>query len=131
MSAPLILTLMSACFLAFGYLGVPVPFALLAGVFVGAVLADVSLAAILQKVFDGVDNEAAKHGPGDDHMKGMGCMLTGTELLPGTTQGGCCEPAGLAALRALMILFVYVPLAMAAAFTMLIIVGTLIAAAVA
>jgi len=58
MSAPLILTLMSACFLAFGYLGVPVPFALMGGVFVGALLADVSLAAILQKVFDGMDNEA-------------------------------------------------------------------------
>ena len=58
MSAPLILTLMSICFLTFGYIGVPVPFALMGGVFVGAVLADVSLAAILQKVFDGVDNEA-------------------------------------------------------------------------
>ncbi|HEX4781157.1 MAG TPA: TRAP transporter large permease subunit, partial [Usitatibacter sp.] len=58
MSAPLILTVMSICFLGFGYLGVPVPFALMAGVFVGAGLADVSLAAILQKVFDGVDNEA-------------------------------------------------------------------------
>ena len=58
MSAPTILILMSACFLAFGYLGVPVPFALMAGVFVGATLADVSLAAILQKVFDGMDNEA-------------------------------------------------------------------------
>ena len=58
MSAPTILILMSICFLAFGYLGVPVPFALMAGVFVGAVLADVSLAAILQKVFDGMDNEA-------------------------------------------------------------------------
>jgi C4-dicarboxylate transporter, DctM subunit len=57
-SAPLILALMSSCFLFFGYLGVPVPFALLAGVFVGASLADVSLAAIIQKVFDGVDNEA-------------------------------------------------------------------------
>ena len=58
MSSPVILTLMTICFLAFGYLGVPVPFALMAGVFVGATLADVSLAAILQKVFDGVDNEA-------------------------------------------------------------------------
>lgn len=37
------------------------------------------------------------------------------------------EPSGLAALRALLILFVYVPLAMAAAFTMLVIVGVLIA----
>ena len=58
MSAPLILTLMSVSFLAFGYLGVPVPFALMGGVFIGALLADVSLAAILQKVFDGMDNEA-------------------------------------------------------------------------
>src|SRR3974390_165374 len=49
---------MSICFLSFGYLGVPVPFSLLAGVFVGAVLAGVSLAAILQKIFDGVDSEA-------------------------------------------------------------------------
>jgi C4-dicarboxylate transporter, DctM subunit len=49
---------MSACFLAFGYLGVPVPFALLGGVFIGSTLADVSLAAIIQKIFDGVDNEA-------------------------------------------------------------------------
>jgi tripartite ATP-independent transporter DctM subunit len=58
MSAPVILALMTACFLTFGYLGVPVPFALLGGVFVGALLSDVSLAAIIQKVFDGVDNEA-------------------------------------------------------------------------
>src|SRR6059058_1338401 len=49
---------MTFCFLFFGYLGVPVPFALLAGVFVGAMLTDVSLPAIVQKVFDGVDNEA-------------------------------------------------------------------------
>jgi TRAP-type mannitol/chloroaromatic compound transport system permease large subunit len=49
---------MSFCFLFFGYLGVPVPFSLLAGVFVGAILSDVSLAAIIQKIFDGVDSEA-------------------------------------------------------------------------
>jgi hypothetical protein len=49
---------MTFCFLFFGYLGVPVPFSLLAGVFVGAMLTDVSLAAIVQKVFDGVDSEA-------------------------------------------------------------------------
>jgi tripartite ATP-independent transporter DctM subunit len=49
---------MSACFLFFGYVGVPVPFSLLAGVFVGAVLAEVSPAAIVQKIFDGVDSEA-------------------------------------------------------------------------
>src|ERR1700720_4221820 len=49
---------MTLCFLFFGYIGVPVPFALMAGVFVGASLIDVSLAAIIQKMFDGVDSEA-------------------------------------------------------------------------
>src|SRR5947207_10131914 len=49
---------MTFCFLFFGYLGVPVPFSLMAGVFVGALLADVSLAAIIQKIFDCVDAEA-------------------------------------------------------------------------
>ena len=58
MSPPVILALMSFCFLFFGYLGVPVPFSLMAGVFIGALLTDVSLAAIVQKVFDGMDSEA-------------------------------------------------------------------------
>ncbi|MGY4471461.1 C4-dicarboxylate transporter DctM subunit [Bradyrhizobium sp. LB9.1b] len=58
MSAPIVLALMTICFLSFGYLGVPVPFSLMAGVFIGALLSDVSLAAIIQKIFDGVDSEA-------------------------------------------------------------------------
>jgi C4-dicarboxylate transporter DctM subunit len=57
-SSPVVLGLMTFCFLFFGYLGVPVPFSLMAGVFVGALLSDVSLAAIIQKMFDGVDSEA-------------------------------------------------------------------------
>jgi tripartite ATP-independent transporter DctM subunit len=57
-SAPVILGLMTFCFLFFGYLGVPVPFSLMAGVFIGAWLSDVSLAAVVQKMFDGVDSEA-------------------------------------------------------------------------
>jgi TRAP-type C4-dicarboxylate transport system permease small subunit len=39
LSAPVVLALMSFCFLFFGYLGVPVPFALLSGVFIGAATA--------------------------------------------------------------------------------------------
>src|SRR5947207_13390799 len=54
---------MSFCFLFFGYLGVPVPFSLMAGVFVGALLAYVSLAAFIQKIFDGVDSEALLASP--------------------------------------------------------------------
>jgi C4-dicarboxylate transporter DctM subunit len=57
-SSPVVLGLMTFCFLFFGYIGVPVPFSLMAGVFVGAQLIDVSLAAIVQKIFDGVDSEA-------------------------------------------------------------------------
>jgi hypothetical protein len=33
-------------------------------------------------------------GDGDAHMRGMGCLLTGTELNPGNIQGGSETPAG-------------------------------------
>jgi hypothetical protein len=33
-------------------------------------------------------------GDGDNHMRGMGCLLTGTELYPGNIQGGSDTPAG-------------------------------------
>lgn len=44
----------------------------------------------------GINNQAALNGPGDDHQRGMGTMLTGIELQPGTYQGGCttCPAAG-------------------------------------
>jgi C4-dicarboxylate transporter DctM subunit len=58
LSAPLILALMTFLFLLFGYMGVPVAFSLLAGVIVGTLFTDVTLAAIVQKMFDGVDSEA-------------------------------------------------------------------------
>ena len=58
MSSAWILTLMTFLFLLFGYLGVPVAFSLIAGVLVGAMFTDVSLTAIVQKMFDGMDSEA-------------------------------------------------------------------------
>lgn len=33
-------------------------------------------------------------GDGDSHMRGIGCLLTGIELLPGNIQGGGNTPAG-------------------------------------
>src|SRR5437868_13358626 len=33
-------------------------------------------------------------GDGDNHMRGIGCLLTGTELFPGNIQGGSDQPAG-------------------------------------
>ena len=33
-------------------------------------------------------------GDGDNHMRGMGCLLTGVELFPGNIQGGSHTPAG-------------------------------------
>ena len=58
------------------------------------------LEAFKQKlvILDGVENKVGGYSarPGDDHMKGMGTMLTGIGLLPGSTQGGAGDPAGLA-----------------------------------
>jgi hypothetical protein len=33
-------------------------------------------------------------GDGDNHMRGIGCLLTGTDLFPGNIQGGSHTPAG-------------------------------------
>lgn len=33
-------------------------------------------------------------GDGDNHMRGMSCLLTGNELFPGNIQGGSDKPAG-------------------------------------
>src|SRR5580700_11599006 len=49
---------MTVLFLVLGYMGVPVAFALMAGVLVGATFTDVSMPAIIQKMFDGMDSEA-------------------------------------------------------------------------
>src|SRR3982074_1977661 len=43
---------------------------------------------ILQGVCDKV------RGDGDNHMRGIGCLLTGVELFPGNIQGGSHTPAG-------------------------------------
>ena len=58
MSEALILLVMVVLFLGLGYLGVPVAFALLAGTLVGAMFTDVTLPAIIQQMFNGVDSEA-------------------------------------------------------------------------
>ncbi|HTA31630.1 MAG TPA: DUF1552 domain-containing protein, partial [Candidatus Cybelea sp.] len=43
-------------------------------------------------VLHGVSNKV--HGDGDNHMRGMSCLLTGIELLPGNVQGGSDTPSG-------------------------------------
>lgn len=43
-------------------------------------------------VMRGVSNRIG--GDGDRHMRGMSCLLTGTELFPGNIQGGSDTPAG-------------------------------------
>src|SRR5262249_36829856 len=57
-SAPLILLLMTFLFLFLGYLRVTVAFLHVGGVFFGVLFSDVSLSAIVQKIFDGMDSEA-------------------------------------------------------------------------
>jgi hypothetical protein len=43
-------------------------------------------------VLHGVSNKVK--GDGDNHMRGMSCLLTGAELFPGNIQGGSHTPAG-------------------------------------
>ncbi len=43
-------------------------------------------------ILKGVHNKI--RGDGDNHMRGMSCLLTASELLPGNIQGGSDNPAG-------------------------------------
>ena len=49
---------MTALFLVLGYLGVPVAFALIAGVLVGTLFTPISLPSIIGQLFNGIDSEA-------------------------------------------------------------------------
>jgi tripartite ATP-independent transporter DctM subunit len=54
----LIVSMMAVLFLVFGYLGVPVAFALIAGVIIGTLFTPVSLPSIITQLFNGIDTEA-------------------------------------------------------------------------
>ncbi|HSJ04619.1 MAG TPA: DUF1552 domain-containing protein, partial [Verrucomicrobium sp.] len=43
-------------------------------------------------ILNGVYNKI--RGDGDQHMRGMSCLLTASELMPGNIQGGSDKPAG-------------------------------------
>src|SRR5258708_10859950 len=57
MSAGAILILMGVLFLGFGYMGVPVSFALMAGVLVATAFPPVSLQSMVGQLFHGIDSE--------------------------------------------------------------------------
>jgi tripartite ATP-independent transporter DctM subunit len=58
MSNGLLLGLMTALFLSLGYLGVPVAFALIAGVLVGTAFTPITLQSMMAQLFNGIDSEA-------------------------------------------------------------------------
>jgi C4-dicarboxylate transporter, DctM subunit len=58
MSNSAILGIMTALFLGLGYLGVPVAFALAAGVIVGSLLTPITLQSVIGQMFNGIDSEA-------------------------------------------------------------------------
>src|ERR1700694_86788 len=58
MSNALLLALMTALFLTLGYLGVPVAFALIAGVLVGTAFTPITLQSMMAQLFNGIDSEA-------------------------------------------------------------------------
>ncbi len=53
-----VLFVMAGLFLTLGYIGVPVPFALMAGVFVATMLTPVSMPSMVGQLFNGLDAEA-------------------------------------------------------------------------
>ncbi len=57
MSNGQIILLMTACFLVFGYMGVPVAFALMAGVLVACLLTPISMQSMIGQMFHGIDTE--------------------------------------------------------------------------
>src|SRR5256885_7364354 len=57
MSGGAVLSLMGALFLLLGYMGVPVSFALIAGVFVATAFTQVSLQSMVGQLFHGIDSE--------------------------------------------------------------------------
>jgi C4-dicarboxylate transporter DctM subunit len=57
-SNSLLLLLMTVLFLTLGYLGVPVAFALIAGVLVGTMFTPITMQSMVAQLFNGVDSEA-------------------------------------------------------------------------
>ena len=57
MSAPGILILMASLFLLFGYMGVPVTFAIMAGVLAATALTPISYQSMIGQMFHGIDSE--------------------------------------------------------------------------
>jgi C4-dicarboxylate transporter, DctM subunit len=58
LSSGWVLLIMAALFLGLGYLGVPVPFAIMAGVFTATMLTPVSMQSMVGQLFNGLDAEA-------------------------------------------------------------------------
>ena len=57
MSQPAVLILMTVLFLLFGYLGVPVVFALMAGVLAATAFTQISIQSMIGQLFHGIDSE--------------------------------------------------------------------------
>ncbi len=53
-----VLGIMTALFLSFGYLGVPVAFALIAGVLVGTAMTPITFQSMIGQLFNGIDSES-------------------------------------------------------------------------
>ena len=58
LSNSVLLAVMTILFLTLGYLGVPVAFALIAGVLVGTIFTPITLQSMIAQLFNGIDSEA-------------------------------------------------------------------------
>jgi C4-dicarboxylate transporter DctM subunit len=63
MSHGAILLLMTAWFIGFGYMGVPVAFAVMAGVLTACMLTPISMQSMRGQMFNGIDSEILQAVP--------------------------------------------------------------------
>src|SRR6202165_2624487 len=98
MSNALLLALMTALFLTLGYLGVPVAFALIAGVLVGTAFTPITLQSMMAQLFNGIDSEALMAIPFfllvGELMTSANVVLRSAELpqaLVGHVRGGLAQ----------------------------------------
>src|SRR5512135_2847760 len=93
-----IVLLMAFLFLLLGYLGVPVPFALAAGVFVATMLTPISMQSMVGQLFNGLDSEALLAVPFfllvEELMTSVDvtlCMITLAQSIVGHFKGGLAQ----------------------------------------
>src|SRR3982750_4062442 len=86
-----IILLMTACFLGFGYMGVPVAFALMAGVLAACALTPISMQSMIGQMFHGIDSEILLAGELMTSADVTNRMIRLAQTMVGHLRGGLAQ----------------------------------------